>query len=132
MAVCYAIYKGRFQEGGFPFAYDLTELGEFYLGYRRMMAHWHEILPGRILDVAYEEIVSALEPTTRRMLEYLGLPFEAECLAFHRNPAPSTTSSVVQVRQGLYDTSLRQWTHYAEQLAPLAAQLAAGGVHIEA
>jgi len=131
MAACYAIYKGSFQTGSFPFAYDLTELGEFYLGYRLMMAHWHEVLPGRILDVAYEDVVSALEPTTHRILDYLGLPFEARCLEFHRNPAPSTTSSVVQVRQGLYDTSVSHWRHYAEHLAPLAAQLAAGGVPIE-
>ena len=131
MAVCYAIYKVRFQEGGLRFAYDLSEIGEFYLGYRRMMAHWHEVLPGRILDVAYEDVVRALEPTTRRILDYLGLPFEARCLEFHRNPAPSTTSSVVQVRRGLYDTSLAQWQHYAEHLAPLAAQLAAGGLTID-
>lgn len=130
LAACYAIYKGRFQEGGYPFAYDLSEIGQFYLGYRRMMAHWHEVLPGRILDVAYEDVVSALEPTTRRILDYLDLPFEAQCLEFHRNPAPSTTSSVVQVRQALYDTSVSQWRHYARQLAPLAAQLAAGGVPI--
>jgi tetratricopeptide (TPR) repeat protein len=131
MALCFGIYKVRFQEGGLPFAYDLSEIGAFYLGYRRMMAHWHEVLPGRILDVAYEDVVSALEPATRRILEYLGLPFEARCLPFHRNPAPSITSSLVQVRQGLYATSVSQWRHYAEQLAPLAAQLAAGGIPIE-
>jgi tetratricopeptide (TPR) repeat protein len=131
MAVCYAIYKVRVQEGGLRFAYDLSEIGEFYLGYRRMMAHWHEVLPGRILDVAYEDVVCALEPTTRRILDYLGLPFEARCLEFDRNPAPSTTSSVVQVRQGLYDTSVSQWRHYAKHLTSLAAQLAAGGVPIE-
>lgn len=130
LATCYAIYKARFQ-GTFPFAYDLEELGEFYLGYRRLMAHWHQVLPGRILDVAYEDIVSALEPTTRRLLEYLGLPFEAPCLEFHRNPAPSTTASAVQVRQALYDSSLDQWRHYAEQLGPLAARLASGGVPVD-
>jgi tetratricopeptide (TPR) repeat protein len=130
MAACYSIYKGRFQEGGLPFAYELSEIGEFYLGYRRMMAHWHQVLPGRILDVAYEDVVSALEPTARGVLDYLGLSFEAQCLEFERNPAPSTTSSVVQVRRELYDSSVSQWRHYAAHLAPLAAQLAAGGVEI--
>lgn len=130
MASCYAIYKTRFQ-GTFPFAYDLEELGEFYLGYRRLMVHWHRVLPGRILDVAYEEIVSALEPTTRRLLDYLGLGFEEACLEFHHNPAPSTSASAVQVRQRLYDSSVEQWRHYAEQLAPLAARLAAGGIRVD-
>lgn len=129
LAACYAIYKTRFR-GTFPFAYQLAELGEFYLGYRRLMAHWHRVLPGRILDVAYEDVVSGLGPATRRLLDFLGLPFEEACLEFHRNPAPSTTASAVQVRQRLYDTSIDQWRHFAQELAPLAAQLEAGGIPV--
>lgn len=130
LAACYAIYKTHFR-GTFPFAYDLSELGEFYAGYRRLMAHWHQVLPGRILDVAYEDVVTDQEATTRRVLEYLDLPFEDACLEFHNNPAPSTTASSVQVRQPLYDTSLNHWRHYAEQLAPLRAQLEAAGIPVE-
>jgi len=127
LASCYAIFKTRFS-GGYPFANDLGELGAFYLGYRRLMAHWHQILPGRIHDVAYEDLVSSFEPTVRRLLEFAGLPFEAQCLEFHRNPAPTSTASVVQVRQPLYASSLEHWRHYTAELSPLAAQLGAGGI----
>jgi tetratricopeptide (TPR) repeat protein len=130
MAACYAIYKARFQRA-FPFAYDLADLGSFYLGYHRLMAHWHRVLPGRILDVAYEEVVTALEPTTRRLLAYLGLPFEEACLEFHLNPDATMTASAVQVRQPLYDSSLEQWRYFATELAPLRARLAAAGIQVD-
>ena len=131
LAACYAIYKTRFNNA-YPFAYDLDELADFYIGYRRLMAHWHRVLPGRILDVGYEDLVTAQEATTRRLLEYLELPFEPACLQFELNPAPATASaSAVQVRQPLYSSSLHQWQHYAEHLAPLRSRLQAGGVQVD-
>lgn len=131
LAACYAIYRTRF-DAGFPFAYDLDELGDFYIGYRRLMAHWHRVLPRRILDVAYEDLVTAQEPTTRRLLQYLDLPFEQACLDFHMNPAAlTTTASAVQVRQPLYDSSLQHWRHFETQLAPLRARLEAAGIEVE-
>ena len=130
LAACYAIFKTRFN-GGYPFSYDLNELGDFYLSYRKLMAHWHRILPGRILDVAYENVVTAQETTTRRLLDYLGLPFEKACLDFHLNPDSTSTSSSVQVRQPLYETSLQLWRHYAAELAPLRERLTAGGIALD-
>jgi hypothetical protein len=130
LAACHAIYRTRFN-GTYPFSYDLAEIAAFYVGYRRLMAHWHAVLPGRILDVAYEDVVTALEPATRRMLDYAGLPFEAECLEFYRNPAPVKTTSSVQVRQPLYDSSLDLWRHYAAELLPIRERLEASGIPIE-
>jgi len=130
LAACYAIYKTRFN-GAFAFSYDLMDLADFYVGYRKLMAHWHRVLPGRILDVAYEDVVTAQEATTRRLLDYVGLPFEDACLDFHLNPASTSTASSVQVRQPLYDSSLQQWQRYAAELAPLRERLVAGGIRIE-
>jgi tetratricopeptide (TPR) repeat protein len=126
LAACYAIYKTQF-DGTYPFSYDLEELGDFYLGYRRLMAHWHRVLPGRMLDIAYEDLVTAQEAGTRRLLEYLDLPFEEACLDFHLNPA-STTTSTVEVRQPIYDSSLHQWKHFGAELAPLRARLEKAGI----
>jgi tetratricopeptide (TPR) repeat protein len=129
LAACYAIYRTRFN-GTYPFAYDLAEIAEFYLGYSRLMAHWRRVLPGRILDVPYEDVVADLAPTTRRLLEWLELPFEASCLDFHRNPAPVKTTSSVQVRQPLYDSSVHGWRHHAAELAPVRRRLEAAGIPI--
>jgi tetratricopeptide (TPR) repeat protein len=130
LAACYAIYKTRFY-GTFTFGNDLAELGDFYVDYRRLMAHWHCIVPGRILDLAYEDVVTSLEPATRRLLDYVGLPFEPACLEFHRNPDATMTASSVQVRKPLYDSSLQQWRHYAAELEPLRARLEAAGITID-
>jgi tetratricopeptide (TPR) repeat protein len=130
MAACYAIYKTRFY-GTFTFGNDLAELGDFYVDYRRLMAHWHRMVPGRILDLAYEDVVTSLEPATRRLLDYVGLPFEEACLEFHRNPAATMTASSVQVRKPLYDSSLQQWRHYAAELEPLRARLEAAGINLD-
>jgi len=134
LAACYAIYRTQFDtqfKGSYPFAYDLAEIAEFYVAYRRLMVHWHRILPGAILDVAYEDLVTKLDPTVRGLLDYAGLPFDPVCLEFHRNPAPVLTASSVQVRQPLYDSSLRRWEHYAEGLAPVRARLEAAGIRID-
>jgi tetratricopeptide (TPR) repeat protein len=128
LAACYAIYKARFRERAYAFSYDLDELAAFYVAYRRLMSHWHAVLPGRILDVAYEDIVTALEPTTQRLLDYAGLPFEAACLDFHLNPSSTGTASAVQVRRPLYESSLQEWRHYETQLAPVKARLHAAGI----
>jgi tetratricopeptide (TPR) repeat protein len=130
LAACYALYKTRFR-GPFPFAYDLEELADFYVGYRRLMAHWQQILPQRILDLPYEHIVAAQEQTTRNLLDYVGLPFDAACLDFHLNPAAIITASSVQARQRLYDSSLDQWRHFAAELAPLRARLERAGIAVE-
>jgi len=114
----------------FTFGNDLDELSKFYVNYRRLMAHWHRIVPGRILDLAYEDVVSSLEPSTRRLLEYVGLPFEEACLEFHHNP-PNDDASSVQVRRPIYDSSVQQWRHYADELAPLRVRLEAAGITID-
>ena len=81
--------------------------------------------------MAYEDVVNSLEGETRRILDYLGLPFDPACLEFHRNPTPVMTASSVQVRQPLYDSSLHQWKHYAAGLAPVRARLEAAGIRME-
>ena len=131
LGTCHAIYKTRF-EAAYPFAYDLKELGDFYIGYRRLMAHWERVLPGRIFHLAYEDLVADYETVTRRLLQYLDLPFDEACLEFHANPAPAVTASAVQVRKPLYDSSVDLWRDYAGPLTALRAQLEAAGIGIEA
>jgi tetratricopeptide (TPR) repeat protein len=130
LAVCYAIYKTLFKDG-YPFSYDLGEIGRYYTSYRKLMDHWRATLPGVIHDLSYEQLVSDQEGETRRLLEFCGLEWEEACLSFHRNPSPTTTASATQVRQSLYDSSIAQWRHYAPQLEGLRRQLVAAGIDVE-
>ena len=127
MAACYAIYKTLFQDG-YPFSYDLEELGRYYIAYRRLMSHWAETLPGTIHELHYEDVIADPPGETRRLLEFCGLAWEDACGEFHNDPAPSTTASAAQVRRPLYDTSISQWRHYRSQLTFLETQLRAAGI----
>ena len=129
LAVCYAMFKTLFDEG-YPFSYDLEEIGRYYLSYRKLMDHWHATLPGAIHDLNYEQLIADPAGETRRLLEFCGLPWEDACLDFHRNPAPSTTASATQVRQPIYDSSVAQWRHYAAHLEGLRSQLVAAGIAV--
>ncbi len=115
---CLSCYRQLFARGQ-PFTYDLTELGEYYLEYEKMMAHWHAALPGRVLDVQYEDMVADQDPQTRRLLEFCGLPFEDACLRYHETERAIRTASSEQVRQPIYDSSVNFWRNYERELAPL-------------
>lgn len=115
---CLGSYKQLFAQGQ-PFSYDLVELGEYYLEYHRLMNHWHDVLPGKVLDVQYEEVVADLEGQVRRILDYCRLPWEDACLRFHDTDRPVKSASSEQVRQPIYSTSVNTWRRYERHLGPL-------------
>jgi tetratricopeptide (TPR) repeat protein len=127
MASCYAMFKTLFKDG-YPFSYDLGEIAQYYAGYRRLMSHWRETLPGVIYDISYESLVKDHESQCRRLIAACNLEWEDDCLEFHRNPTSTTTASASQVRRPLYDSSLAQWRQYERQLESLKAQLLAAGI----
>jgi hypothetical protein len=126
---CYAVYKTLFRDAYF-FSYDLTELGRYYLAYLQLMDHWRRLLPGRFLDVDYEDLVENQEAVSRRMIGFCGLEWEEACLSFEKNTSPSLTASAVQVRRPIYKSSVALWRHYERELEPLTRILREGGVEI--
>ena len=130
MASCYAMYKTLFRMG-YPFSYDLDDLGHYYIAYHRLMNYWRALLPGRFLDLDYEALVDDQEGTTRMLLEHCGLQWRDACLRFHENPAPTATASAAQVRRPIYRESLDLWRNYRQELAPLARVLAHNGVKVD-
>jgi len=123
MAACVGCYRQLFAQGQ-TFSYDLFELAEYYREYDRMMRWWDQMLPGRVLRVDYELLVTDQERQTRRLLDHVGLPWEDGCLDFHRTERAVKTASSEQVRQPLYTDGLQSWRRYGTHLAPLEAQLA--------
>ena len=124
MDSCYALYKQLFADQVFPYSYDLEELAEYYAAFRQLIAHWQTALPAeQFLEVSYEGIVADLEGQSRRIMDFLGLPWEDGILRFHESDAPVTTASAAQVRKPIYASSVGKWRNYAEQLEPLRAKL---------
>ena len=115
---CFGSYKQLFASGQ-PFTYDLVELGEYYLQYRRLVDHWHKVAPGYILDVQYESVVADLETEVRRILEFCELPFEEACLRFHETERAVKTASSEQVRRPIYSSSVNLWRNYEKHLETL-------------
>jgi len=124
---CYAIYKFLFNDA-YGWSYDLDDIARYYIAYRRLMDHWRGILPGRIIDVLYEDVVRDLEGQARKLIAALGLEWEAACRAFHENTAPSFPGSAVQVRREIYATSVGRWRHYETELRGVAETLQAAGI----
>lgn len=122
----YAVFKTLFAQAYF-FSYDQGELAAYYDRYRRLMAHWHAVMPGAILDVRYEDLVTGTEAEARRVLEFCGLPWSDAVLAPEGNERPSTTASAAQVRQPVHAGSIGRWRAVAEELAPLRARLFEAG-----
>jgi tetratricopeptide (TPR) repeat protein len=112
---CLGAYKQLFGEGQ-NFTYDMLELAAYYRQYHATMQHWHRVLPGKVLDVHYEETVADLETQVRRILAHCGLPFEDACVRFHETQRAVKTASSEQVRQPIYAGALGYWRRYEKHL----------------
>lgn len=110
--------------GDFSFSMSFERLAHFYAQYRRLMAHWSEALGGEMLELRYEDLVSDLEATSRRLVAFCDLPWEDRCLRFFATERAISTPSNWQVRQPIYGSSVGRWKHYAQHLAPLQKALA--------
>ncbi len=120
--VCLSIYFQYFRHGN-DYAYDLADIGCFYRGYERIMAHWRAALPLRLYELHYEELVDDQAQQTRKLIAFLDLPWDDRCLAFERNPRPVQTASAWQVRQPIYRSSIGRWRNYDKHLGPLREAL---------
>jgi tetratricopeptide (TPR) repeat protein len=127
LATCLSNYFQRFPLH-LDYSFDLRNIGNFYREYARFMEHWHKIPSLQLLDVSYEELIMNTAPTTRRLLDFLGLPWDERCLAPHTNTYAVETASQWQVRQPIYQRSLDHWRHYEKHLGPVKESLATPAV----
>ena len=122
MACCFSGYKQYFARGQ-NFSYGLSDIGRYYRDYLSLMAHFDQVLPGRVHRVVYEHLVEDTEAQVRSLLAYCGLGFDPACLRFFENDRPVRTASSEQVRQPIYREGLDQWRHYRPWLGELEAAL---------
>lgn len=116
---CLSIYFQHFEVAN-TYANDLADLAHYYGEYRRLMQHWRAVLPASVLlEVPYEGLVQDPEGWTRKMLQFIDLPWNARCLDFHRTARTVVTASKWQVRQKIHTASVERWRHYQKFLGPL-------------
>jgi tetratricopeptide (TPR) repeat protein len=122
---CFSCYATIFSGTNIPHAYDLGELGRYYVAYAAMMERWRALLPAdRFLEVHYERLVDDFEAEARRLIEFCGLPWDAASLTFHEVPRVVRTASAAHVRRPLYGTSIGRGRRFAAHLGPLLEALA--------
>ena len=124
LACGFSNFKQLYSRGQ-EFSYDLRHFGSHYANYARLMAHFDRVAPGRIHRVIHEQLVTDAETEVRRLLDYVGVPFEEACLRFYDNARPVRTPSAEQVRKPLSADRLNEWRAYEKELAPLKDALGA-------
>ena len=122
LACCFSNFKQLFASGQ-EFTYSLEDIGRYYRTYVELMAHWEQVLPGRVLRIQHEDVVEDLESTVRRLLDFCGLPFEAGCLTFYKTERSVRTASSEQVRRPIFKEGLDQWRRFEPWLGPLRQAL---------
>lgn len=119
---CLSIYFQSFSDTH-TYATDLSDIGHFYSTYRLLMEHWKEVLSLPVLEVSYEELVNNQEMVTRKIIAFCGLPWDKQCLSFHRSKRYTATASSDQVRKPIYTSSIKKWERYEPYIGELKKAL---------
>lgn len=120
---CLSCYTKLFRQGQL-YSYDLSELGQYYICYERIMNHWRDILPSHVwLDVEYENIIQNVESEAKRLIHYCNLTWDNACLRFYESKRQVRTASFMQVREPVYASSVNRWKHLEKELEPLIEML---------
>lgn len=122
---CFSMFKQNFDKKH-EFTYNLEDIGHYYLLYLNIMEYWHEIIPGFIYDLSYEDMINDQIGETKKLLEHIGLEWDDKCLEFYKNKRVVETASFAQVRKPIYKTSVERWRKYEHELQPLIEILDAG------
>jgi tetratricopeptide (TPR) repeat protein len=119
---CLANFKQLFSSS-LKFSYSLADVGRYYRDYVDLMAHFDDVLPGKNHRVIYEQLVNDPEKEVRSLLNYLGLPFEQECMRFYESNRAVRTPSSEQVRMPIYNKAIGGWRKYESKLEQLKKAL---------
>ena len=131
MDTCLSNYRQLFAVNYkyYHYNYDLLNCGRYYQRFDRLMQHWHKVMPGRIHELHYEQLVAEPERVSRELLAFCELPWEKQCLDYYSREASVATPSAAQVRQPIYDSSVDRWRRYGEAMQPLYDLLRSGGCY---
>lgn len=119
---CLSCFDNYFPEGPL-FSHSLTDLGRYYADYVELMAHFDQVLPGKVHRIFYEQLVENPEREVRRLLDYVGFPFEEQCLRFYEKEQAILTTSAEQVRSPIYKSGIGSWRNYEPWLGSLKSAL---------
>ena len=132
MDTCLSNYRQMFAVNFKHYSYnlDLLDCGRYYIQFDQLMHHWQKVMPEAVHEVRYEALVENPEQVSRALLTYCNLPWEEDCLSFHQRKTNVATPSAVQVRQGIYTSSVNRWQSYGDAMQPLYELLKSAGLYV--
>ena len=125
MACGFSNFKQHYAGGAFPLSYRLESIGRYYAEHLRLLRHFDRVQPGAIHHVLNEALIDDPEAEIRRLLDYVGVPFDPTCLDFHKTKRAVTTASAEQVRRPLNRDGVEQWRNFEPWLGELKEALGA-------
>jgi tetratricopeptide (TPR) repeat protein len=123
----FSIWRRRFR-GLHPYAHGMRDLGWYIGQHYRLMDHWQTALPNPIMRIHLHQWIRDFDRTLRRVLDFVGLPYDPACERFHELDRTVRTASSRQVREPVNARGMSRWRPYAAQLAPLIEALQESGV----
>ncbi|UWQ90141.1 sulfotransferase [Rhodobacteraceae bacterium M382] len=121
--VALSMWQAHFSGKALSYTYDLAAMAHRFNLYTRLMAHWHSVFPGQILDVQYEDLVTDVDGQSRRLADHIGLKWVADMAHPERSTGPVLTLSANQVRQPVHSRSVGSWKPYETMLTPFISGL---------
>lgn len=115
---CLANYRQMFTEQH-GYTFDQDDLVRYFKAYTNLMAHWHNVMREKILDVSYEALVENPEDQTRRIIAFCALPWEDACLDVGQSDRSIRTASASQVREGIHKNFVARWKRYEKHIQVL-------------
>lgn len=133
MDTCLSNFRQLFttDSSDYNYSFDLLDTGRYFICFDRLMRHWQSIMPGRIIEVSYEALVSDPAANTRMLLQACDLPWEDACLNFERAAGPAATASAIQVRSPMNQDSMYRWKKYEKHLVELRELLTKEGIRVD-
>jgi len=122
---CMSCFKNSFGQPQ-PYTHKLEDLARYHLAHDQLMSHWHQVLPFQIYTAEYESLIENPQEEIEALLNYCKLPFEENCLSFHKTQRAVPTLSFNQVRQPIYNKAIASWKNYEAQIQPLLNSLKVG------
>src|SRR3546814_12925822 len=95
MDTCFSNLRTLFIHAG-GYSYEQTEMADYFLGYQALMAHWHRVLPGRVMEVDYAALVDDPERIARKVFVHCGQDFEPKAVENDRNAGGVSTERAEQ------------------------------------
>ncbi|HEY3778414.1 MAG TPA: sulfotransferase [Rhizomicrobium sp.] len=121
---CLSCFRNYFPEGP-AWSHSLGDLGHYYADYVELMAHFDNVLPGRVHRLFYEKLIADPEGELRRLLDYLDVPYAPECLRFYEKEQEIVTISIEQARRPIYADAVGNSRDFEPWLGPLKSALGA-------